>query len=349
MDLLRRYPLCRKMSGETIPLSEEKQPTVDINGDIIVSGNKVSSANAPANNSGVRPGEMGAGDIFFMLLMPITSVVSIVLVVWVAVEPTYGTGPPPAVMPVAGGLGAFHTLWALRNFFLDGNKKERGMVTMGLVALGSVLDATVDSVLGHVVALVGALGVVLSFAAVCFLFPFTKLCGGKSNEELAARRSKPVVWAKILRGYMLAELLIWVVITALLVDGAVNWESPDAANAKAAPGKVWVECGSACPNVCGQSPAQSCIEMCMEPGWFCAGDTSWWDEASGSCVSAAACPPAPSGKVWLECGSSCPSVCGQPVADVCTMVCVTGWFCTGATPWWDPNSTTCVSALGCST
>ena len=73
------------MSGETIPLSGEKQPTVDINGDIIVSSNKVSSANAPANNPGVRHGEMGVADVFFMLLMPITSVVSIVLVVWVAV------------------------------------------------------------------------------------------------------------------------------------------------------------------------------------------------------------------------------------------------------------------------
>jgi hypothetical protein len=197
---------------------------------------------------------------------------------------------PTAIMSVAGGLGAFHTLWALRNYFLKGYKRERGMITMGLVTLGFVVNVAGASVVGFVIAIVGAVAVVLSFTAVSFVFRSTKLCGGISCVELAARRRKSVIWAKVYRGYNLVELLVWLAIMVLLIDGAVTWETPDEANGRWVAGKEWLECGPACPNVCGEPAAQACIQMCMPPGWYCAGDTPWWDAASGTCKSASGCP-----------------------------------------------------------
>jgi hypothetical protein len=250
----------------------------------------------PAASSDVS---MGCVDNSLMALMPISNAVSIGLVVWVCVGTSDGT---PEILTIAGGLAAFYMLWALRNY-LSGHSKEKGMFTMGCVVLGQVLDGTVDCALGHWVAVVGASTVVLSFAMVCFVFPFTKLCGGKPLEVLATRSGKSLTWAKVLKVYMFVSLLTWSLILGLLI--AADIDHCGSAGGADGPGggapctfgaqcggQIYSECGSHCPNICGQPPAQACIMLCAV-GWQCPASQYWNGGVNGttaSCVNQAECP-----------------------------------------------------------
>ena len=73
-------------------------------------------------------------------------------------------------------------------------------------------------------------------------------------------------------------------------------------------GQQWNDCGSSCPSICGEPPAQWCNEMCERvapaaladlafshqayragnAGFFCPGDL-WWDGGSASCVAQRDC------------------------------------------------------------
>ena len=99
-----------------------------------------------------------------------------------------------------------HAVWALRNYFVVGRKRERGMFTMGTISLGAAVAQMENGAFaGHVIAVIGCVAVVVSFALVSSRiakWPIGKIahvCGGKS-----------LTWAKIYKAYMFTSTLVWV-------------------------------------------------------------------------------------------------------------------------------------------
>ena len=140
-----------------------------------------------------------------MYMMPLSVAATIALVSAAA------AGDMLPLLPTVGGIAAFYAVWALRNYFVVGRKQERGMFTMGTISLGAIVDASSESnaFAGHVIAVVGCVAVVFSFALVASRiakWPISKIAhvaGGKS-----------LTWAKIYKGYMLSSVLVW---TAILI------------------------------------------------------------------------------------------------------------------------------------
>jgi hypothetical protein len=143
-------------------------------------------------------------------------------------------------------------------------------------------------------------------------------------------------------------------------DGCVQpWALPNGmdfdtdCNADAAVPEPAVEAPLWCPD----SPMLQCRMMCpeavpcpagqcnMRQGSCCASECQVFEapaECTGCCPEGAACfAPDPAccalrapancvqgedcgGQVWNDCGTSCPAMCGEPVAMICNMMCVAG-------------------------
>ena len=53
------------------------------------------------------------------------------------------------------------------------------------------------------------------------------------------------------------------------------------------------------------------------------------------------------GQEWTDCGSSCPSICGEAPAGFCIEMCNSGFFCPSALMW-DGGAGACVAESDCS-
>lgn len=149
--------------------------------------------------------KMSATDNFFMLLMPVAASVHI----WFAYSVHIGA---LELIPGIGKLAIFFALWALRNYYLQGSKKERGQFTMGLVALGSLVAQLFSPYIGHVMASVGALSVFLSYLFVFFLLARSPLA------KLAKMAQKSTTWALVFKVYLGVQGLTWLVTLVQLVQ-----------------------------------------------------------------------------------------------------------------------------------
>ena len=142
---------------------------------------------------------------FFMYLMPVS------LVAYIAMLYGILTDQLP-LLPTVGGMALFYAFWGLRNFALDGNKRERAMFTCGMLALGCYLGEHGEPVIGRLIAIFGCLAVFGSYVFV------SKLVVGADNVALAARFRKTVTWAKILKFYMMSQSVTYFVTLVLLVQ-----------------------------------------------------------------------------------------------------------------------------------
>ncbi|XP_064401886.1 von Willebrand factor-like isoform X3 [Halichondria panicea] len=115
-------------------------------------------------------------------------------------------------------------------------------------------------------------------------------------------------------------------------------------------GKVYQECGTACPKTCDNKDELTfCTRQCVQ-GCFCPAGTI---ELGNKCVSQEECPTespeqqCPEGKVYQECGTACPTTCdNKDDLNVCTLQCVPGCFCPAGTIELDNK---CVSEEECPT
>jgi len=98
--------------------------------------------------------------------------------------------------------------------------------------------------------------------------------------------------------------------------------------------EVYDDCGTACPNQCGEPPAEACIAVCVE-GCRCRDE--YCSNANGTCL------PEKEDDVSIEvvgdnrfcvinaeydeCGSYCPKRCGEDLPEVCPEMCVEGCRC----------------------
>ena len=90
------------------------------------------------------------------------------------------------------------------------------------------------------------------------------------------------------------------------------------------PDQVYRDCGSACPPTCDQTP-RICTAQCVA-GCFCREGTVLHHD---KCIPPSQCPSVqqcPTGQVYKECGSACPTTCDQTPRG-CTLQCVAGCFC----------------------
>ncbi|CBY14071.1 unnamed protein product [Oikopleura dioica] len=74
-----------------------------------------------------------------------------------------------------------------------------------------------------------------------------------------------------------------------------------------------IEPGGECPELC----------VCEEKGHY-------YDEMTEICVPKEECPAMSecrANEVWNDCGTACPSVCGEPRADFCIEMCISGCEC----------------------
>eukprot|EP00117_Sycon_ciliatum_P036387 scpid49483/ scgid27402/ Chymotrypsin-elastase inhibitor ixodidin len=131
--------------------------------------------------------------------------------------------------------------------------------------------------------------------------------------------------------------------------------------------KVYQECGTACPATCGVSGPRMCTMQCVM-GCFCQSGFVLESSANGAqCISHAECearqsatqPPAPetavateavcpSGEVYNECGTACPSTCTQPGPRPCAKICSRGCFCPeGFVRQSSENGAPCVQSHDC--
>jgi len=110
--------------------------------------------------------------------------------------------------------------------------------------------------------------------------------------------------------------------------------------------KVWTDCGTACPNTCGETQQDFCTDQCVA-GCQCERG-KWWDPEDHKCVAKNECTPqtCESNKVWTKCGTACPNTCGETQQDFCTDQCVAGCQCERG-KWWDPEVHKCVANNEC--
>jgi len=96
--------------------------------------------------------------------------------------------------------------------------------------------------------------------------------------------------------------------------------------------QIWQECGTACPNKCGEEEPFICTMNCVIG---CQCPPGQWEDVDGSCVEDDSLCTASgkekneceSNKVWQECGTACPLKCGEEAPMICTMNCVIGCQC----------------------
>jgi len=103
----------------------------------------------------------------------------------------------------------------------------------------------------------------------------------------------------------------------------------------------WNECGSACPNTCGEPEAKVCTYNCVPE---CQCPYGWWMQSNGICVEEESqCfpePECPHNQEFMTCGTACPLTCGEPVPLLCTMQCVIECQCPWG--WWKKEDGSCV-------
>ncbi|XP_065186451.1 uncharacterized protein LOC135817249 isoform X3 [Sycon ciliatum] len=147
-----------------------------------------------------------------------------------------------------------------------------------------------------------------------------------------------------------------------LFDSSTHVDTPQCSQ-----NKVYQECGTACPATCGVSAPMMCTMQCVM-GCFCQSGFVLEFSADGAqCISHAECearqsatqPPAPetavateavcpSGEVYNECGTACPSTCTQPGPRPCAKICSRGCFCPeGFVRQSSENGAPCVQSHDC--
>lgn len=109
----------------------------------------------------------------------------------------------------------------------------------------------------------------------------------------------------------------------------------------------WTDCGTACPNICGQQTPMfcitfECVKRCQCPsGWWQAGEDCVENEIDCPLIIE---PPSPAecpyNQEYNKCGTACPNTCGEPVAKVCTLNCVPECQCPSG--WWMQYNGICV-------
>lgn len=152
---------------------------------------------------------MSPSDWFFMILMPVAAS-SHAYALW---QCSLGGAD---LLPSVGWLAVFFAVWALRNYFLAGSKRERGMFTMGMVALGALVVAPFSPLAGHVLAIFGALTVLASYVFVVIFVIRVP------NAKLASRFQKASdFWAVVFKTYMVAQGITWLVTLVMLVQAAL--------------------------------------------------------------------------------------------------------------------------------
>ena len=137
-----------------------------------------------------------ATEKFFMLLMVVAQVVAWVMVTTLHEEPSLRLD--------LGGLAVFHALWAVRNFVYVA-KRERGMITYGVLAVGCFFAL-------WRVTLLGIAMVWLSYTFVAWMGVATF-----SASKLAYVRKQTLVWAYIFKLYVLSNLALWPYVAVLVV------------------------------------------------------------------------------------------------------------------------------------
>ena len=93
------------------------------------------------------------------------------------------------------------------------------------------------------------------------------------------------------------------------------------------------QCGTACPEKCGDTGSQMCTLQCVE-GCFCKNGFIL-DFENGNCIPENECPINLStntpicgdNEEYNICGTACPKKCGDSVPIICTLQCVIGCFC----------------------
>eukprot|EP00731_Ephydatia_muelleri_P024287 Em0016g558a len=112
-------------------------------------------------------------------------------------------------------------------------------------------------------------------------------------------------------------------------------------------GKVYTDCGAACPITCENNGSDFACPLICVSGCFCPAGTV---DYNGTCIDPLHCPNAQisqcsHGKMYSDCGSPCPATCennGRGLA--CLAMCVPGCFCPAGTV--DYNGT-CIDPLHC--
>ena len=140
----------------------------------------------------------------FMLLMPISG-----LATWALLAAAYLEVLPLA--PVVFGTALFQTAWALRNRFYAGNRRELGMLTYGILALGAALTLSFEGAWPYYVALTGCFLVAASVAYVLSLITCWPLV------KLALLQKKTTCWAGVLKVYLWSMLLQMVGVGYMMV------------------------------------------------------------------------------------------------------------------------------------
>ena len=156
---------------------------------------------AAASSAGVQPA-MGVTGLFFQNLMIVSAGLHVYFTYAAVV-----TGVD--ILPVTSWFAVFFAVWALRNYYIAGSKKERGQFTMGTIVVGSA-TRTFSPFVGNVVAIVGCLAVFGSY-----VFVSTRLSKA-SLQDIAERLNKTRTWAAIFKAYMLVQGLTWLVILVVL-------------------------------------------------------------------------------------------------------------------------------------
>ena len=138
-----------------------------------------------------------ATEILFMLLMVASQAAAWVMVITLHASPPLRLG--------LGGLAVFHALWALRNF-VSVNRRERGMISYGVLACGCFFALMR-------VTLLGAGMVWLSYLFVATSMGVATLPASK----LAHLRKQTLVWAYVFKLYVFSNLALWPVVAVLVV------------------------------------------------------------------------------------------------------------------------------------
>uniref|UniRef100_A0A023G3Q2 Putative tick til 6 n=1 Tax=Amblyomma triste TaxID=251400 RepID=A0A023G3Q2_AMBTT len=86
---------------------------------------------------------------------------------------------------------------------------------------------------------------------------------------------------------MQSSILIRVLLLTILVVGCAHAQRGRPGK-KCGPGEEFVQCGSACPPVCGQPPAQACTFQCVS-GCFCR--PGFIRAPNRGCIPQRQCPP----------------------------------------------------------
>ena len=111
----------------------------------------------------------------------------------------------PSVREGLGGLAVFHALWVVRNFLVL-DRRERGMISYGVVACGCFF--------GHLsVTLLGVAMVWLSFLYVAYLLGVITWPASK----LAHVWHQTLAWAQVFRLYICSNLAFWPAVAVLVV------------------------------------------------------------------------------------------------------------------------------------